>query len=514
MLLRRSSRILTQSSFQRTWNELLRRSYSSKVYRFNNNSSNNKFKNISIAILGGSTLILAYSLFSQSTVISLESLGEQIRRYTTIKKEPAPTSHGFVILDDSQVNNRLRNLEESYLVNRGTGIVRYDISQLPSNHPIEDNHVERILSQDNNDIYFFGIFDGHGGPFTSSRLSQDIIKYVSKQLLDSKESMDNSIVKGFINLDNDIIFNSFRKIFQDSKDNANLINLLPAISGSCALLSIFDSTDSTLKVAVTGDSRALLGGIENNEWYVKSLSTDQTGDSPSEIERIQNEHPDEPNVIRRGRILGSLQPSRAFGDYRYKLNQIDGKSLRELPENVRMFLRTEPKEFKTPPYVTAKPEITTTKIDSNMKFLVLASDGLFELLTNEEIAALVIKWRDHYILKTAAGNTKKNLPLVKDISQDKDSLRPTFRYRSSVDTVDKVDYLLEDSNVATHLIRNALSVGGQKEYVSRLVSIPSPMSRKYRDDLTVTVAFFGENDKIDGTTVTNHAATRLPTPKL
>lgn len=29
--------------------------------------------------------------------------------------------------------------------------------------------------------------------------------------------------------------------------------------------------------------------------------------------------------------------------------------------------------------------------------------------------------------------------------------------------------------------------------VSALVSIPSPMSRRYRDDLTVTVAFFGDS---------------------
>jgi len=46
--------------------------------------------------------------------------------------------------------------------------------------------------------------------------------------------------------------------------------------------------------------------------------------------------------------------------------------------------------------------------------------------------------------------------------------------------------------LATHLIRNALSFGGQEEFVDLMCSLKEPGSRKYRDDLTVQVIFFDE----------------------
>ncbi|CAI4808569.1 CIC_collapsed_G0051500.mRNA.1.CDS.1 [Saccharomyces cerevisiae] len=128
--------------------------------------------------------------------------------------------------------------------------------------------------------------------------------------------------------------------------------------------------------------------------------------------------------------------------------------------------------------------------------MVMGSDGLFELLTNEEIASLVIRWMDKNMNLAPVKAEPGKLPKVIDVSEDKEAQRPAFRYKdnnSSSPSGSNPEYLIEDKNVATHLIRNALSAGGRKEYVSALVSIPSPMSRRYRDDLTVTVAFFGDS---------------------
>ena len=56
-------------------------------------------------------------------------------------------------------------------------------------------------------------------------------------------------------------------------------------------------------MAVTGDSRAILGSFKDNHWTVRQLSIDQTGANPSEVARIISEHPNEPKVIRNGRVL-------------------------------------------------------------------------------------------------------------------------------------------------------------------------------------------------------------------
>lgn len=292
---------------------------------------------------------------------------------------------------------------------------------------------------------------------------------------------------------------------------------MPAISGSCALLTMYDSSSHTIKCAVTGDSRALLASQDaSGKWTVKPLSVDQTADNPDEVARIRAEHPDEPGAVRNGRVLGSLQPSRAFGDYRYKIKELAGKTVHDLPSHLKVYFRREPRDFKTPPYVTAEPVVTTTEVDANAKFMVLGSDGLFELLSNEDIAGLVVKWMENKNSTMPSSKASLNsIPPVLDLSPHKEPRRPIFTQRSGQSA--SPECILDDSNAATHLIRNALSAGGSKEYVSTLVSIPSPMSRKYRDDLTVTVIFFGnETDpaKVDGKLLPNYEATSPPKAKL
>lgn len=73
------------------------------------------------------------------------------------------------MLTPEQATQKLRRNEESYLVGRGKGVVRYDVVQIPSNDPIEDDHSEKIieipqaLSVGNpiSDWMFWGVFDGH-----------------------------------------------------------------------------------------------------------------------------------------------------------------------------------------------------------------------------------------------------------------------------------------------------------------------------------------------------------------
>ena len=559
MLLTRSETILARNTprvvkvllsrpFQRAYAPFdTKRTAGSKV------SGGGNSKALNVALVGGSStvaILLAYNFLSSGAQPASPSPGSisNIRSFHTqqnklLKDVNKNSSDTLVLLSEEEVNRKLRAIQESYTVNRAKGILRYDVAQLPSNHPIEDNHIEQIVTvpptrgvnskgqeREEEDLYFFGIFDGHGGPFTSAKLSRELVSYVARQLYpiynssvvsdsDGQERSNlfsKAIATSFLELDRDIVQGAFRRLVREpSRENA--LAALPAISGACCLLSIFDSEDSTLRVAVTGDSRALIGGVDSEgRWFVKALSVDQTGDNPTEVSRLKSEHPGEKGVIRRGRILGSLQPSRAFGDYRFKLDAIDGKKLSDLPNDVKMYLRNIPNDLLTPPYVTAEPVITTTKIVPGIKFMVMASDGLFELLTNEEIVALVAKWQERYMPQNGStGDVSNQLSIVRDISSsgDAESQRTDFRYKEVKDS-SRGGYLLEDSNVATHLIRNALSAGGRKDYVTTLVSIPSPMSRKYRDDLTVTVAFFGDSAKDDGSLVVNYDATSEPKPKL
>lgn len=71
-------------------------------------------------------------------------------------------------------------------------------------------------------------------------------------------------------------------------------------------------------------------------------------------------------------MLGELYPLRAFGDVRYKWTM---ELLRVVLEPLGI---QPPQQLLTSPYLTSKPEVFYRRLTPNDKFLVLASDGLWE----------------------------------------------------------------------------------------------------------------------------------------
>lgn len=529
VLISRSAQEITKRSFlaRHVSNTASRAFSSTSLVKRNTQGGNRKLRwkrqsmrDLNIALASGILFVASYMSLQTHY---LSDSGDFRPFSTTQSQQQQQKSQNILLLSDDQVTSKLRNLEESYFVKRGKGVVRYDISQLPSNSPIEDDRSEAVVTvptkDGNADFYFWGIYDGHSGYYTSLKLRDELISHVvgslgsaykldqadGLRIVPSNDVIDDAIKNGFLQMDHEIVQEGLGRLMENPHDKETAIKALPAASGSCGLLTFYDSSSQLLRVAVTGDSRVVLGSLDDkNQWTAKSLSIDQTGDNPDEVARIKGEHPEEPTCLNRGRVLGSLQPTRAFGDFRYKVKEVKGKLIESLPEHLKVYFRAPPKNCLTPPYVTAEPVVTTTKINPAKKdFIVIGSDGLYELLSNEEIVGLVVKWLEKKESPQDANKKwniftseeEKKLPTVVDLTDDKYKKfqRPAFRNKKRTQ---EHEYLLEDENVSTHLIRNALSLGGSKEYVSTLVSIPSSVSRKYRDDLTVTVVFFGE-DKVD-----------------
>ncbi|CAD6984241.1 unnamed protein product [Tilletia controversa] len=295
--------------------------------------------------------------------------------------------------------------------------------------------------------------------------------------------------------------------------------MLPALSGSCALLAYIDSARGDLYVACTGDSRALAGYYDSahNKWIIEPLSTDQTGRNPSEVKRMRAEHPlsEASTVIMRGRVLGGLEPTRAFGDARYKWDKSVQERLYEtfLPGG-RAAARGPPQLLETPPYVTARPEVefrkiapglvggATKKNGPELKFVVMATDGLWDMLENEEVGALVAGHLENVrgtvlasSLHEACFNPRSSssaspAPTPADQQQQRGGGAGGERaHPLSQAPANLRAYTFEDDNLSTHLVRNALG-GANRDRVAGLLAIPSPESRWYRDDITVNVILF------------------------
>jgi pyruvate dehydrogenase phosphatase len=431
------------------------------------------------------------------------------------------------MLTPEQADAKLRTNEESYLVNRGEGVVRYDVVQIPSNDPIEDDHVEKIVEvpdstaaaepgKTSSDWMFWGVFDGHAGWTTSAKLRETLVSYVARELnttykaalqdpqltYPTADSVDAAIKNGFVKLDHEIVNDSVQKVLKQQSKRVAAELLAPALSGSCALLSFYDSRSKEFRVACTGDSRAVLGRRgASGKWTATALSEDQTGGTPSEDARLRAEHPNEPYVTANGRILGGLEPSRAFGDAVYKWTKETQDKMKK-----SFFGRTPSKHLKTPPYVTAEPVVTTTKVDpAKGDFVVLATDGLWEMLSNEEVVGLVGQWLEKQAStsKTASAggwlqswfsSQKASLPVDhQDTGANGGQRAPIRQQQWGVESGKDERFVVEDTNAATHLVRNALG-GKDKDMISALLTLPSPYSRRYRDDLTVQVIFFGTGE--------------------
>lgn len=65
----------------------------------------------------------------------------------------------------------------------------------------------------------------------------------------------------------------------------------------------------------------------------------------------------------------------------------------------------------------------------------------------------------------------------------------------------KESWAFADDNVSAHLIRNAFG-GGDEMSLRQMLSIPAPLSRRYRDDVTVTVVWWEDGNE-DGARVTS-----------
>lgn len=308
----------------------------------------------------------------------------------------------------------------------------------------------------------------------------------------------------FITLDNEIMSRAKNAAnWLPAASPAAIHALAPAFSGSCAVLAAFDPEQSKLRVACVGDSRVVLGRWDPLEmkYVAQPLSTDQTGFNEAEVARIKEAHPGEEDILdpKSGRLLG-LAVTRAFGDHRWKWGNDFIKQLQS------KYWGTAPRpQSKTPPYLTAEPEITETDIicadpkdeSTRSDFIIMASDGLWDRFSNEHAVECVQRWLE----AKERGNGR--------VSQDPRLQQPVFSNGFNVDegleynaeTGKQVSwkaepqyFAIEDDNAAVCLARNALG-GTRRGLFFGLMAIQTPFCRDAVDDTTVMVVFF---DRVSG----------------
>ncbi|KAK5834650.1 hypothetical protein PVK06_010326 [Gossypium arboreum] len=188
---------------------------------------------------------------------------------------------------------------------------------------------------------FYGVYDGHGGSRVAEECKERLHKLLVEEIVE--EGSGSGIDWG----------RTMERCFEKMDEEVNKGRMADEMVGSTAVVAVVGK--GKVVVANCGDSRAVLsrGGV------AMPLSFDHKPDRPDELERVEAAGG---RVINWNgyRVLGVLATSRSIGDQYLK------------------------------PFVICNPEVTVREVTNGDEFLILASDGLWDVVSNE-VACRVVR---------------------------------------------------------------------------------------------------------------------------
>lgn len=150
-------------------------------------------------------------------------------------------------------------------------------------------------------------------------------------------------------------------------------------TGACAMLVHVSHDQSLIHVANAGDCRAIVARQSDGNCQVHALSTDHNAlTNDAEAQRLREQHPGEHRLLVRGYVKGRVQMTRSIGDLYLKHADFNNTALG----------KTQIREPYDPPYLSCTPEITSYSVDPADQFMVVATDGLWSELTNEDVVEI------------------------------------------------------------------------------------------------------------------------------
>lgn len=279
-----------------------------------------------------------------------------------------------------------------------------------------------------------GIYDGHGGPEAACFIKNTLFSHL-KRFASEAGGMCVDVIQ--------MAFNATEEGFESLVVQAWPTKPQIAAVGSCCLVGVICS--GTLYIANLGDSRAILGSKKNGAVCPVQLTTEHNVAIEAVRQELKSLHPDDSRIVllKNGiwRVKGIIQVSRSIGDIYLKKQEFNKEPL------FARFRLTEP---LARPVLTAEPAICVYKLQPQDQFLIFASDGLWEHLTNEQAAEIV-----------------QNHP---------------------------------HQGIARRLIKAALQVAAKKREVqyTDLKKIERGIRRHFHDDITVIVVFLDEELLVKG----------------
>lgn len=216
------------------------------------------------------------------------------------------------------------------------------VSAMQGRRPsMEDAH---IMNEALGETRVFGVFDGHGGSIVSEYVAANFVRTLAG-LWDGKDhgTCQQALTQCFFEVDRQMV--------------AKQLGEHQGCTGVVLVL-----TPTHLLCANAGDSRCIMQGTAGTT----ALSEDHKPGKPGEQQRIQAAG----GHVVMGRVNGNLAVSRAFGDFHFKANA-------ELEPQAQL--------------VSVEPDVVVREREAGDEFVVLACDGIWDVMDNACCAEAVSK---------------------------------------------------------------------------------------------------------------------------
>ena len=269
----------------------------------------------------------------------------------------------------SKVNKKIFKIESlSQVGYSGPGVLKYN----------QDNFFIYKNLNDESNVLFIGVCDGHG--LVGHDVSKFLITNLPKNLNSSLKKTNKYISH------KETLYSTLKQVFvETNKSLCQNKTIDTKFSGSTCVTIIL--TKNKIISANAGDSRAVMGRYINGKWLAIELSHDQKPNNPGEKERI---------LSHGGRIEAYKDENGAdFGPPRVWLKYEDVPGL--------AMSRSFGDEIASSVGTISEPEIEEYEITEDDKFIILASDGIWEFISSQECVEFI---KDYYTKKDLKGCLK------------------------------------------------------------------------------------------------------------
>lgn len=294
----------------------------------------NKKKNLNNTITFTKRNIAPRNPFKFSQITSIKNKTFEVKEESQSKKNRNPFTSEVITHEYMPVGLSVREFayhEDKNILNR---------KEMQDFHKIIDKYMNDSTKG------YFSLFDGHGTGTEPIKYARDRLpEILSKFLKDTNYNVEKSLIYSLQKLDDEL------KLYSEIENCGSTMTLV-------YIYTDYQSNKRILYCANLGDSKGILitTDQEDNKRY-RVLTTDHKCSNEEEAKRIRNVG----GIVFNGRLFGQLALSRALGDFSMKAYGL-----------------------------ICTPSIHKHIINDKDKYVVIASDGVWDEIKEKEISEMCI----------------------------------------------------------------------------------------------------------------------------